>query len=78
MKDRLFLSLLAAAAVLMIGFAAIWPQGYGARSWGPFGYTPIQQTPQMQAAMARDAAATARKRQGATSPAADAGLRSAP
>jgi hypothetical protein len=78
MKDRLFLSLLAAAAVLMIGFAAIWPQGYGARSWGPFGYTPLQQTPEMQAAMARQSAAMARKRGGATTPAAAAGLRSAP
>ena len=53
MSDRMTLTLLAALAVLMIGFAAIWPQGLGARSPGPFGFTPIQQTPAMRAALAR-------------------------
>jgi hypothetical protein len=53
MSDRLILTLLAAFAALMIGFAAIWPQGLGARSPGPFGHTPIQQTPAMKAALAR-------------------------
>ena len=78
MKDRLFLSLLAAVAALMIGFAAVWPQGLGARSPGPFGHTPLQQTPAMQAAMAREAAAQDRKRHGVASAAADGGSAAAP
>jgi len=61
MRDRLFFSILAGAAVVMIALASVWPQGYGARSPGPFGHTPIQQTPEMQAAMARAEAAQARK-----------------
>ena len=60
MSDRLFLALMAAAAGL-IAFAAIWPQGLGARSPGPFGHTPLQQTPAMQAAMAREAAKAQKK-----------------
>ena len=78
MRDRLFFSILAGAAVVMIALASAWPQGYGARSPGPFGHTPIQQTPEMQAAMARADAAAARKHQpvfGAT--AAAKGLRTA-
>jgi hypothetical protein len=63
MRDRLFFSILAGAAVVMIALASVWPQGYGARSPGPFGHTPIQQTPEMRAAMARAEAAQARKRQ---------------
>ncbi len=63
MRDRLFLSLLAGAAVIMIALASVWPQGYGARSPAPFGQTPVQQTPEMQAAMARAEAAQKRKRQ---------------
>jgi hypothetical protein len=61
MSDRVLLSLAAGAALLLIAFASIWPQGYGARSIGPFGHTPIQQTPEMKAAMARDRAAEARR-----------------
>jgi hypothetical protein len=57
MSDRIFLALMSAACVAMIGFAAIWPQGLGARSPGPFGHVPVQQTPQMRAIMARAAAA---------------------
>ena len=75
MKDRVVFSLFALATVLIVGFAAIWPQGYGARSPGPFGSTPIQQTPEMKAAMAREAVAQTRKRQGVMSAAAEAGLR---
>ncbi len=63
MRDRLFFSILAAAAVVTIALASVWPQGYGARSPGPFGHVPIQQTPEMRAAMARAEAAQARKRQ---------------
>ncbi|MDR3513698.1 MAG: hypothetical protein P4L73_18840 [Caulobacteraceae bacterium] len=61
MSDRLFLALMAAAAAAMIGFAAIWPQGLGARSPWPIGHTPVQQTPAMQAAMAREAAKAQKK-----------------
>jgi len=76
MNDRVLLSIMAALAVVLISFAAIWPQGYGARSPGPFGHVPIQQTPEMKAAMAREAAAErARKHGGA---AAVAGLRTTP
>jgi hypothetical protein len=53
MSDRLTLSLLALFAALMIGFAATWPQGLGDRSPWPFGHTPVQWTPAMQAALAR-------------------------
>jgi len=53
MSDRLTLTLLAAFAALMIGFAAIWPQGLGDRSPGPFGHFPVQRTPAMRAALAR-------------------------
>jgi hypothetical protein len=73
MPDRIILSIMAAIAVVLIGFAAVWPQGYGARSPGPFGSVPIQQTPQMKAAMAREHAAELRRRQGGA--AAVAGLR---
>ncbi len=54
MLDRFALPLIALAAVAIIALAMIWPQGYGARSIGPFGHTPIQQTPEMQAAMKRE------------------------
>ena len=74
MNDRVLLSLVAALAVALIGFAAIWPQGYGARSPGPFGHVPLQQTPEMKALVARSAAAEQARRHGA---AATAGLRPA-
>ena len=61
MSDRIFMALMAVAAVAMILFAAVWPQGLGARSPGPFGHTPLQQTPAMQAAMAREAAKAEKK-----------------
>jgi hypothetical protein len=63
MSDRLFFALTAVTAAAMIAYAAIWPQGLGARSPGPFGHTPVQQTPAMQAAMAREAARTQKKYQ---------------
>ena len=78
MRDRLFFSIVTGAAVLMIALALVWPQGYGARSPGPFGHMPIQQTPEMRAAMARADAAEARKRQPVFgSAAAKQGLRTA-
>jgi hypothetical protein len=61
MSDRLFLSLMAAAAAAMLAFSLVWPQGLGARSPWPFGHTPIQQTPAAQAAVAREAARAAHK-----------------
>ena len=51
MLDRLTLPLLVAAAAAVILLALQWPQGYGARSIAPFGHTPVQQTPEMRAAM---------------------------
>jgi hypothetical protein len=53
MSNRLFFPLIAALALALVALAAVWPQGLGARSPGPFGHTPIQQTAKMQAAMKR-------------------------
>jgi hypothetical protein len=61
MLDRLYLPVLALAAIAAVALALVFPQGYGDRSPDPFGSTPIQQTPQMQAAMAREAAANQRR-----------------
>ena len=52
------LGLAAAAAIVL---SLVWPQGLGARSPGPFGHTPVQQTPEMQAAMKRETEANARR-----------------
>jgi hypothetical protein len=54
MSDRIFFLSIAAAALALIAFSAVWPQGLGARSLGIFGHVPVQQTPQMQAAMKRE------------------------
>jgi len=54
MLDRLYLPFLGLAAAAAIALSLVWPQGQGARSWGPFGRTPEQQTPAMQAAMKRE------------------------
>ena len=53
--------LLGFAAAAAIALSLVWPQGLGARSPGPFGHTPVQQTPEMQAAMKRETEATARR-----------------
>jgi len=45
MSDRLFFSLTALIAILMIALAAVTPQGLGARSPGPFGRPLAQPTP---------------------------------
>jgi len=55
MLDRLYLPLLAALTVAVIAFAAVWPQGLGDQSPPPFGRPPIQRTPEVQAAMQREA-----------------------
>jgi hypothetical protein len=52
MSDRVRLTLLAALALLMIGFAATWPQGLGDRSW-IFGHPPVLRSAAMQAALMR-------------------------
>jgi hypothetical protein len=65
MLDRLFLPALVALAILMIGLAMVWPQGLGDRSPGPFGHTPVQQTPEMKAAMKREADAANQRASGA-------------
>ena len=65
MLDRLFMPALGLAAAAAIVLSLIWPQGLGARSPGPFGHTPVQQTPEMQAAMKRETEANARRLEGA-------------
>ncbi|MDF2900785.1 MAG: hypothetical protein K0Q62_844 [Phenylobacterium sp.] len=54
MMDRLFFPMLAVLALAMVALAAVWPQGLGDRSPPPFGHTPIQQTPEVKAAMQRE------------------------
>ena len=61
MLDRLYLPVLALAAIAAVALAMMWPQGLGARSPAPFGSLPVQQTPQMQAAMQREALAAQRR-----------------
>jgi hypothetical protein len=61
MLDRLYLPILVLAALAVIAFAAIWPQGLGDRSPAPFGHMPLQRTPAMQAAMKREAEAAQRQ-----------------
>jgi hypothetical protein len=61
MLDRFFMPVMALLAVAMIALALVWPQGYGDRSPAPFGSTPIQQTPEMRAAMQREQAAANRR-----------------
>ena len=53
MSDRVLFSLVGLVSVMMIGLAMVWPQGLGARSPGPFGHTPVQQTAAAKAARAR-------------------------
>jgi hypothetical protein len=61
MLDRLYLPVLALAAIAAVAFAMIWPQGFGDRSPAPFGSEPIQRTPAMQAAMLRETLAAQRR-----------------
>jgi hypothetical protein len=57
MFDRLYLPFLGLVAAAAIALALVWPQGLGDWSPAPFGHTPVQQTPVMQAAMKRENAA---------------------
>ena len=61
MLDRLYLPLLALAAAAVIALGMVWPQGLGARSPAPFGHTPVQQTPEMKAAMQRETEASQKR-----------------
>lgn len=60
MLDRLFFPILILATAGLIALGLVWPQGLGDRSPAPFGSTPVQQTPQMKAAMQRQAEAAQR------------------
>ena len=62
LPDRLFFPLIILVVVAIVALAAVWPQGDGARSPGPFGHTPTQQTPAAKAALAREAAQNAAER----------------
>lgn len=61
MLDRLYLPLLGFLALGLVALALVWPQGLGDRSPGPFGRTPVQQTPAVQAAMKRETEASVRR-----------------
>ena len=61
MSDRVFFSLAALAAILMIALASIVPQGLGARSPGPFG-RPLAQPQPNAAALSRAAASLGKLR----------------
>ena len=61
MLDRLYLPLLGLAALAAVALSLVWPQGLGDRSPGPFGHTPVQQTPAMKAAMDRETEASERR-----------------
>lgn len=54
MPDRILMPFLAFIGLALIAFSLIWPQGYGARSPGPFGSIPIQQTPEMRVKIQRE------------------------
>jgi hypothetical protein len=61
MLDRLYLPFLALLTAAAIALSLVWPQGLGARSPGPFGHTPVQQTAAMRAAMQRENDAAQRR-----------------
>ncbi|HWU14980.1 MAG TPA: hypothetical protein VN157_13345, partial [Caulobacter sp.] len=63
MPDRILMPFLALVGLALVAFSLVWPQGYGARSPGPFGSVPIQQTPEMQAKIQREKDAAARRDQ---------------
>lgn len=54
MPDRVFMPLAGLIAAALIALSLVWPQGQGDRSWGPFGHTPVQQTPEMKAKIQRE------------------------
>ncbi len=54
MNDRAFYIASAVAAVLIIAFSVVWPQGEGSRSPGPFGH-PITEPDYYRMVRERDA-----------------------
>jgi hypothetical protein len=50
MSDRGLVSRRGFAAVLRVALALIWPQGLGARSPGPFGHAPVEESEAAKAA----------------------------
>jgi hypothetical protein len=65
MPDRIFMPLMGLVAAALIALSLVWPQGEGDRSWGPFGHTPVQQTPDMRAKLQREKDAAVRRDQAA-------------
>lgn len=61
MPDRIFMPLMGLIALALITFSLAWPQGEGDRSWGPFGHTPVQQTPEMKARIQKEKDAAQRR-----------------
>jgi hypothetical protein len=61
MPDRIFMPLMGLVAAALIALSLVWPQGEGDRSWGPFGHTPVQQTPDMKAKLQREKDAAVRR-----------------
>jgi len=72
MPDRIFMPLLALIGLALVALSLVWPQGYGARSPGPFGSVPIQQTPEMRAKIQREKDAAALHEQQARQQVSDA------
>lgn len=65
MPDRVFMPLMGLVAAALIALSLVWPQGQGDRSWGPFGHTPVQQTPEMKARIQKEKDAAIRRDQAA-------------
>jgi len=61
MPDRIFMPLMGLVAAALITLSLVWPQGQGDRSWGPFGHTPVQQTPEMKARIQKEKDAAIRR-----------------
>jgi hypothetical protein len=53
--DRLFYPLMILVVAALIALAMVYPQGEGARSPGPFGHDPVQQSVEAQAALRHNA-----------------------
>jgi hypothetical protein len=60
MSDRIFFSLAALAAVLMVAVALVYPQGIGKRSIAPFGHETYYAAEARKDAAAAEAKARAR------------------
>ncbi len=69
MSDRIFFSLAALAAVLMVALALVYPQGIGKRSPKPFGHETYYAIEARKDAAAAAAAAKAKAAKAAAKPA---------